>query len=248
MTAVADVAFGSAWPRAAPPRWMTVLAAAALAVFGVLSAVYQFAGADTYRDLMRGTDTVTLRTEGGLTAHLDLGSTASTVHEPTVAYLLGRAPELPLAPDGTHFFDAAERAHMADVKSVFRGVDIAWWVSGLVFGALVIRAKRSGYLAVLARDAALFAGLGVLAVALIAAIAFVPAFLLFHQVFFPQGNYLFGPDSDLLRVYPEHYWYGVTLRMFGGFCLASLVLAGALTLWLRSSRSVNARSAIVTPR
>jgi uncharacterized membrane protein len=70
----------------------------------------------------------------------------------------------------------------------------------------------------------------------IAAIAFVPAFLLFHQVFFPQGNYLFDPDSDLLRVYPEHYWYGVTLRVFGGFCVTSLVLAGALTLWLRRSR------------
>lgn len=219
-----------------PPRWMTAVAAASLATFGVLSAVYQFAGADTYRDLMRGTDTVTLRTEGGLTAPLDLGTTASTVHEPTLAYLFDRAPELPLGPDGTHFFDAAERSHMADVRSVFRGVGVAWWVSGLVYGGLLIRARRGGYLAVLARDSALFAGLGVLAVALVAAVAFVPAFLLFHLVFFPQGNYLFGPDSDLLRVYPERYWYGVTLRVFGGFCLTSLVLAGVLTLWLRRSR------------
>lgn len=235
MTAVADVAFGSAWPRPTPPRWVTVLAAAALAVFGVLSAVYQFAGTDTYRDLMSGTGTVTLGLEGGATWHLDQASLVHAVHEPTVAYLLDRTPELPRHAEG-QIFDEAERSHLADVKGVFRGVGIAWWISGLIFGALVIRGTRRGYLAVLLRDAALFAGIAVLAVALVAAIAFVPAFLLFHQVFFPQGNYLFDPDSDLLRVYPQHYWYGVTLRVFGASCLVSLVVAGALTLWLRVSR------------
>lgn len=231
-----------------PPRWATALAAAALATFGVLSAVYQFAGADTYRDLMRGSAQVTLRTDGGVTAHLDLGSLTTTVHEPTLAYLLERAPALPLGPDGTHLFDASERAHMADVRSVFRGVGIAWWVSGLLFGALVIRARRERRLTVLLRDAALFAGVGVLAVALIAAVAFIPLFLLFHQVFFPQGNYLFGPDSDLLRVYPESYWYGVTLRVFGGSCALSLALAGLLTLVLRARDRRPERSAIVTIR
>lgn len=230
------------------PRWATALAAASLATFGVLSAVYQLAGADTYRDLMRETGTVTLRLESGAAWHLDLGSLVSLVHEPTLSYLLDRAQDLPRHPVEGHVFDASERSHMADVRSVFRGVGIAWWVSGLVFGALVIGARRNGYLAVLSRDAALFAGLGVLGVALVAAVAFVPAFLLFHQVFFPQGNYLFGPDSDLLRVYPERYWYGVTLRVFGGFCVASLALAGVLTLLLRARTRRTERSAIVTPR
>lgn len=214
-----------------------MLAAASLAVFGVLSAVYQFAGADTYSDLMGGTGTVTLGLEGGGTWQVDLDTLTSQVHEPTLRYLLDRAPELPRhTATESQIFDEAERSHLADVRGVFRGVGIAWWISGLTFGALVIRARRHGYLAVMLRDAALFAGAAVLAVALVAAVAFVPAFLLFHQVFFPQGNYLFDPDSDLLRVYPQHYWYGVTLRVFGGFCLASLAFAGALTLWLRSSR------------
>lgn len=218
-----------------PPGWATALAAASLAIFGVLTAVYQFSGADTYRDLMRETGTVTLGLDGGATWHLDLGTLTSQVHEPTLAYLLDRAPELPRHAEG-QIFDAAERSHLADVRGVFRGVGIAWWAGGLILGVLLAGARRRGQLRVMLRDAALFAGIAVLAVALIAAIAFVPAFLLFHQVFFPQGNYLFDPDSDLLRVYPQHYWYGVTLRVFGGFCLASLALAGALTLWLRSSR------------
>lgn len=219
-----------------------------LAVFGVLSAVYLFAGAGTYRDLMGGAERVTLGLEDGTTWQLDLLTLTMSVHEPTLAYLLDGAAELPRGPGGIHVFDADERSHMADVKSVFRGVGIAWWISGLLLGALVIRGRRRGYLAILVRDAALFAGIAVLAVALIAAVAFVPAFLLFHQVFFPQGNYLFAPDSDLLRVYPARYWYGVTLRVFGGFCVASLAVAGALTLWLRARSRRGERSAIVTTR
>lgn len=232
MTAVADVAFGSAWPRTTPPRWVTAVAAASLAVFGVLSAVYVFAGEDTYRDLMRGTGTVTLDVEG-TSWTLDEESVVP-LHRETLRYLLDQGGELPRGPDGGQVFDAAERSHMEDVRGVFRGVRTAWGLSGLILALLALSGRMRGYLAVLTRDAALYAGIAVLVIALIAAIAFVPAFLLFHQVFFPQGNYLFDPNSDLLRVYPEHYWYGVTLRVFGGFCLASLILAGALTLWVRA--------------
>ncbi|MGH2378683.1 MAG: DUF1461 domain-containing protein [Candidatus Limnocylindria bacterium] len=236
MTAVADVAFGSAWPRATPPRWATALAAVSLGVFGVLSSVYWFAGEGTYRDLMRGTGPVTLGVDGA-TWTLNEEALVS-LHRETLRYLLDLASELPRGPDGGPVFDAAERSHMADVKGVFRAVGIAWIVSGALLGALVVRGRLRGYLALMMRDAATLAGSAVLVLALVAAVAFVPAFLLFHQVFFPQGNFLFDPaTSDLLRVYPEHYWYGVTLRVFGGFCALSLIVAGALTLWLRSARS-----------
>jgi hypothetical protein len=230
-----------------PPRWTTALAALSLAAFGVLSSVYVFAGEGTYRELMRGTGMVTLALEGGATWTVDEEALVA-VHRETLRYLLDQGGELPRGADGGQVFDAAERSHMEDVRGVFRGVRIAWGLGGLMLAALIGRGRMRGHLALMARDAALYAGVAVLGVALIAAVAFVPAFLLFHQVFFPQGNYLFAPDSDLLRVYPEHYWYGVTLRVFGGFCLASLMLAGALTLWLRVRPRRHERSAIVTHR
>ncbi len=224
-----------------------MLAAVSLAVFGVLSSVYAFAGEGTYRELMRGTGSVTLELEGGATWTTD-EETLVAVHRETLRYLLDQVGELPRGPDGGQVFDEAERSHMEDVRGVFRGVRITWGLGGLMLAALILRGLMRRYLAPMARDAALYAGVAVLAVALVAAIAFVPAFLLFHQVFFPQGNYLFAPDSDLLRIYPEHYWYGVTLRVFGGFCLLSLILAGAVTVWLRVRPRRRERSAIVTHR
>jgi uncharacterized membrane protein len=71
-----------------------------------------------------------------------------------------------------------------------------------------------------------------------AALAFEPLFLAFHYVFFPQGNFLFDPaTSNLLRLYPESYWYGVTVRIGAGFVAVALTLAGAAHLALRSRAS-----------
>jgi len=77
--------------------------------------------------------------------------------------------------------------------------------------------------ALLARNAALVAGAGVLVVAVAAAVAFEPLFLLFHEIFFPQGNFLFEASSNLLALYPDQYWYGVTLRIGASFVLAGLL-------------------------
>ena len=38
-------------------------------------------------------------------------------------------------------------------------------------------------------------GLAAIVVALVFAVAFDAAFLAFHELFFRQGTYLFGPDS-----------------------------------------------------
>ena len=73
---------------------------------------------------------------------------------------------------------------------------------------------------------------------IVAAVAFEPMFLAFHYVFFPQGNFLFGPGSNLIRLYPEAYWYAVTLRVGVAFVVMTAVVA--LIGWLMS------RSGIVT--
>ena len=36
-------------------------------------------------------------------------------------------------------------------------------------------------------------------------------FTTFHQVFFREGTYLFGPDSTLIRFFPEQLWYEASL-------------------------------------
>ena len=81
------------------------------------------------------------------------------------------------------------------------------------------------------------AALGVGAIGAVAAVAFDAAFLLFHEVVFPQGNFLFPPGSNLLVIYPEPYWYGVTLRIAVSFLAVAALVALAGHLALRRTRA-----------
>jgi integral membrane protein (TIGR01906 family) len=217
-----------------PPRWTVALFALALGAFGVLQAVYVFAGVDTYRDLARGRGTVTFPV-ADVTLHTDEGGLLA-FHEQTLLYVLDRAPEPATCCGGRPLFDESERAHLSDVRQVFRAVNIAWTVSGVVVVAVLLRARMRGYVLRMVRDGALWSAAGGLVAGVIAAVAFEPAFLAFHYVFFPQGNFLFDPaTSNLLRLYPESYWYGVTLRVGVAFIAVALALAGAAQLALRSS-------------
>ncbi|MHB8631297.1 MAG: lipoprotein intramolecular transacylase Lit, partial [Candidatus Limnocylindria bacterium] len=77
---------------------------------------------------------------------------------------------------------------------------------------------------------------GMVLVAIAAAVAFDPLFLLFHELFFPQGNFLFGPESNLIAMYPDAYWYGVTMRIAVTLVVAAAVIAVAATAALRRGR------------
>jgi uncharacterized membrane protein len=71
----------------------------------------------------------------------------------------------------------------------------------------------------------------------VATVAFEPLFLAFHYVFFPQGNFLFDPaTSNLVRLYPDWYWEGISLRVGLSFVLLALVVAGVAHLRLRTAK------------
>lgn len=227
------------------PRWLTALCALALAVFGTVLAVHLHAGEGTYRDLARGRGQVTfVLVDVSLTTD---ESGLVELHRQTLAYILDTAPEPARCCEGRPVFDAAERSHLADVRSVFRAARVAAAVAFVVLVALLIGAARRGHALRLLRDGALWAGGLLVLLAAVAALAFEPAFLAFHYLFFPQGNFLFDPaTSNLLRLYPQAYWYGVTLRVGLTFIAAMALLVIAASLALRSRGSGGPRSGIVT--
>jgi hypothetical protein len=139
-----------------------------------------------------------------------------------------------IGPSLREFYDAAELAHLADVRGVLGGVGVAGAIAALV--ALV--AWRGLPRARVRRATLVAAGLVVVAGA-IAAVAFEPLFLAFHELFFPQGNFLFDPAREnLTLLYPEAYWIGVTLRLGATAVAACLVVGGALSLPIGSSPAV----------
>ena len=133
---------------------------------------------------------------------------------------------------------------MADVRGVFRGAEYAAALALFVVAFRVQRARRRGDALRLVRAGALAATAIVAVIGVAAALAFDPLFLLFHDVFFPQGNFLFDPaTSNLIRLYPEWYWQGITAGVGLSFIAVAVLLAGAAHVALRRVSNTYTRAA-----
>lgn len=128
-----------------------------------------------------------------------------------------------------------ERSHMRDVGGLVR-VLTAVLAAALVAAVVALIAlrrepRRIGRLMLVAGGVT--GGLAVVLAALFA-VAFDQAFLAFHELFFPQGNFLFGPDSNLIRLFPEGFWFEASLA--AGVAIIGSALILSLVGW-RLSRS-----------
>jgi uncharacterized membrane protein len=70
-------------------------------------------------------------------------------------------------------------------------------------------------------------GVGAAAIVLAAffAISFETAFAAFHALFFAAGTWQFGPDSNLLRLFPDPFWFEVSLLAGASIVLSALIAA-----------------------
>lgn len=145
-----------------------------------------------------------------------------------------------------------ERGHMRDVRGVFGGFFVAAGIGALALlaafaatrgrdrAALWRRVSRAGGVVAVVTVAGGLAGL----------LFFDRAFILFHEVFFPQGNYLFDPRTDrLVQLFPESFWVESTIAV--GVVLAVLAVGLALLggrraalIEARASRTPAALSAV----
>jgi integral membrane protein (TIGR01906 family) len=122
-----------------------------------------------------------------------------------------------------------EREHMRDVRGVFAG----YYVVALVGAAVLVaafalargRAARARLWRRLSRAGIVIAvvtvvggGIGVL--------VFDQAFILFHEIFFPGGNWAFDPRVDkLVQIFPDQFWSETTVGV------GVVIIALALGLW-----------------
>lgn len=144
---------------------------------------------------------------------------------------------------GRPLLDDAERSHLADVSWLVRLLVVAAAVAALVAalcGTLLRGEPRR--MAGALFTTALIIGAAALVLAVVFAVAFEPAFLAFHAIFFPPGTYLFAPGSTLITLFPEGFWFEATL-MAGLTVLLSAVAVGALGLVGRRAPPATPRSA-----
>ena len=122
---------------------------------------------------------------------------------------------------------------MHDVARLVRILAISVIVAAVVavLSARRMRGEPRRVGAVMLRTAAVI-GAAALALALTFAIAFEPAFLAFHAIFFPPGTYLFEPGSNLITLFPEGFWFDASLAAGATILLSALLCALAgYRLW-----------------
>jgi integral membrane protein (TIGR01906 family) len=217
-----------------PGKVETALFAAGFAMAGLMLLALLWSGVEPFIDMARANNadraTFIDHTTGDSVV-MELGPLVQQ-HRLWSTYVTGGVPDPP--PPG-RFYTADEISHMADVRRVFDSAKILIPAGMFVMALRMQRARARGLASLLRliRNGAIAAGVTVAVVGVVAAVAFDAAFLLFHQVFFPQGNFLFDPaTSNLLRLYPDWYWQGITFRIGLSFIglIAAVAVAAAVGL------------------
>lgn len=212
----------------------------ALTVAGLVVFALVWSGETPYRDLARanGVDRFVFVAPGGRTHETDV-ETAVLLHGQWSRYVTWGTADPPRPPAMPIVFSEDEYAHMADVRRVFEATRFLVPVSLLVIFIRLQRARARSPREMwrLVRDGSLIAAACVVLIGAVAIFAFEPLFLAFHYVFFPQGNFLFDPaTSNLIRLYSDWYWEGISLRVGLSFIAVALGLAGAASLRLRTAK------------
>ena len=126
---------------------------------------------------------------------------------------------------GQPLLDERERSHMGDVSSLVRllaGTTVVALIVAVATGAW-LRHERRRQGRIMFTAAGLVGAIALL-LAGIFAVAFEPAFLAFHAIFFPPGTYLFSEGSQLIVLFPEGFWFDASLAAGSAIVLAALVV------------------------
>lgn len=134
--------------------------------------------------------------------------------------------------------EPSERSHMRDVGGVVRTL-LLLEVGALVVLLLVGRRLRRerGRRGRLLLTGAAAIGVAAVALGLFFALAFDTAFTAFHALFFPQGNWQFSADSNLIQLFPQALWFDAAIGA------GLTIVAGAVIAALLARRDLRAASA-----
>ncbi len=112
-------------------------------------------------------------------------------------------------------YTAAERSHMEDVQKVFNKGNILFWILCLIIvGAFFsIKNNKPEIIKILTKSGIIT--ISTVIIILIAVIFnFEITFILFHNIFFPQGNWQFPMDSLLIQTFPIQFFTKMSIFVF----------------------------------
>ncbi len=128
----------------------------------------------------------------------------------------------------TEFFDAREKSHLADVKSVLSNVSITSLTSSILLVILLSFMIYSGMkkqISFTLIGGGAFTILAGILVLISSMINFNIPFTLIHRMFFDEGTWLFSAGSNIITLYPEGVFYDFAVKLFTNSMLQGLVVS-----------------------
>lgn len=116
--------------------------------------------------------------------------------------------------DLTLNYTALERSHLEDVKTVINWCDYLFYFSLLCLTLILTYHNKNKEQI---RRLLFYGGIATVAVLaiilLFSLLSFNSAFILFHNLFFPQGNWTFSSDSLLIQTFPLGFFIGMSYKI-----------------------------------
>ena len=140
-------------------------------------------------------------------------------------------PNFNVTLDGKPVLDASERSHMADVRKVLMSLGLVALLAAilLIVAGVASRLRRSFWRAAAAGARVLTLGVVVVGVAF--ALFFDQAFLLFHEIFFAPGTFMFDARTEkLVQLFPDQFWSETSVAIAGA------VLGLSVLVWKVAER------------
>lgn len=117
-----------------------------------------------------------------------------------------------------------EKSHLSDVRILLGNSLLLGFVLTIASIVIITLFRDKQFV----RYSLLTAGIASIALPLILLVCviffFDQTFVIFHEIFFPQGNWYFAPETLLISTLPETYWQTAGILWMGIFFLNGLIL------------------------
>ena len=124
----------------------------------------------------------------------------------------------------SNFFNEQEKTHLHDVKYLINLAFIIFYlvlILTLMFLMYFIYNKK--YLIIL--DSLITSSLIIILLQIIFLITnFSSNFLLFHEILFTNNLWLFNPEDNIVNLFPEEFFYDISLKIMLNSLIISLIL------------------------
>jgi integral membrane protein (TIGR01906 family) len=145
-----------------------------------------------------------------------------------------------------NYFTETEKSHMADVKHLIRTMQFIYYGAAILSIGLFFYAYRKYkedkymFIRILAKSllySSIIAGGFLIILFLLSVFSFDFLFATFHIIFFPQGKWMFDSSSMLITMFPQQFFFDISLRIFVYAIFQAIIFFG-MGYWMNKQLKI----------